>query len=342
MIRSHRLAKISCIVLGLLAGLYCVSIAQTKVGTTAAPFLGISIGPRATAMGGAFSAVASDPSALYYNPGGIGQISRSQVMFSHTTWLVDTNLNWLGVVLNLDGANILGLSYTQLGYGEEAVNTVEQPEGTGEIWSASDLCVALSYSRKLTDRFSIGGSTKFIQQKIWHESATAFALDIGLLFVTPFKDLTLGMSISNFGTDMRQSGKDLLQRVDLDPTAIGNNENIVANLKTDSWPLPLFFRVGLALDALKQKHYRLTLATDALRPSDNDEILNVGAEFAYNELCFFRAGYKSLFRENSEEGPTFGLGLKYQAGQMGYHFDYTYADFGYFEDIHMFALGISF
>ena len=327
---------------GIWFGLISISFAQTKVGTTAVPFLGISIGPRATAMGGAFSAVSVDPTSLYYNPGGISQMGKSQVMLAHTTWLVDTKLTWMGMVLNLDGTQAIGLSFTQLGYGEEQVTTVSQPEGTGEIWSASDMAIALSYARSLTDRFSIGASAKYIQQKIWSESATAYALDIGLLFVTPFNDMKLGMSISNFGTDMKHEGQDLLQRVDLDPNSIGHNENIVANLKTEAWPLPLFFRVGLAMDVLQTRPYRLTLAADALRPSDNDEILNVGTEFAFAELAFFRAGYKSLFRDESEEGPTFGVGFKIMQGSIGYHVDYTYADFGYFENIHMFAIGISF
>ncbi len=325
-----------------LAGLFSSLPAQTKVGTTAVPFLGVSVGPRATAMGGAFAAVATDASALYYNPGGIAQLPTSQIQFVHTNWLVDSKLNWFGFVLNLDGTNAIGISYTQLGYGEEQVTTVLQPEGTGEIWQASDLAVGLSYARRLTDRFSIGGSGKYIQQKLWNESASAFALDVGLLFVTPFKDMRLGMSISNFGSDIRHDGRDLLQRVDLDPNSLGDNQNIVANLKTESWPLPLFFRVGVALDAIKAPHYRLTVAADALRPSDNDEIINVGAEFAFSELAFFRAGYKSLFREDSEEGPTFGVGVKYKVGGIGYHCDYTFADFGLFENIQMFSLGISF
>lgn len=342
MIRAMKSNFSNMLVVCVLAGLITSGSAQTKVGTTAVPFLGISLGPRATAMGGAFTAVSADPTALYYNPGGIAQLGRSQMMFVHTNWLADTKLNWVGFVLDLDGTNTLGISYTQLGYGEEEVTTVTQPEGTGEIWSASDMAIGLSYARRLTDRFSIGGSAKYIQQKIWNESASAFALDVGLQFITPFKDMKLGMSISNFGTEMRHDGKDLLTKVDLDPTSLGNNENIVANLKTESWPLPLFFRVGLAMDVVKNKYYRMTMAVDALRPSDNDEILNVGGEFAFSELLFLRAGYKSLFREESEEGPTFGVGLNYQHSRVGYHFDYAFADFGYFENIQMFSLGISF
>lgn len=43
---------------------------QSKVGTTGVPFLGIHVGPRAYAMGGAFTAMSDDATSLYYNPGG--------------------------------------------------------------------------------------------------------------------------------------------------------------------------------------------------------------------------------------------------------------------------------
>ena len=40
----------------------------SKVGTTAADFLNIDVGPRAMAMGGAFVGAADDASAMYWNP----------------------------------------------------------------------------------------------------------------------------------------------------------------------------------------------------------------------------------------------------------------------------------
>ena len=316
---------------------------QTKVGTTAASFLGISVGPRATAMGGAFTAVANDATSLYYNPGGISRLNKSQFIFSYTNWLVDTDFTWIGFVLNLDGTNAIGVSLTQLDYGEDEVTTVLQPEGTGDRWGASDFSAALSYSRNLTDRFSIGGSVKYIQEKLWNETASAMVLDVGLLFFTGFYDMKLGMSIANFGSDLKMEGKDLLHRIDLDPDATGHNETIVSNLKTDTWPLPLFFRVGVALDVLKSENMRFTVAADAVRPTDNSEIINAGGELSLNNIILLRGGYKSLFRDNSEEGLTFGAGLNLaNITSIAWNFDYTFADFGLFDDIHIFSLGVAF
>jgi len=316
---------------------------QSKVGTTGAPFLGISVGARGTAMGGAFSAVSTDVTALYYNPGGIPFIGKSQFMACHTSWLVGSKFNWVGLMLNLDGNNVIGIHFTQLDYGDEEVTTVLIPEGTGETWGASDIAVGLSYGRKLTDQFSIGGNAKYIQQSIWNESARAFALDVGLLFITNFHDMRLGMSISNFGTDLKMDGRDLLQRVDLDPEAMGNNETIVAELKTENWPLPFFFRVGLAMDVLHFGNSRVTLAMDALRPSDNTEIINLGTEISFNDWVFLRGGYKSLFRDDSEEGLTVGGGVHIAMQDMfAIEIDYTYADFGLFEHVQMISGSVTF
>jgi len=317
--------------------------AQAKVGTSSSPFLGISIGPRAAAMGGTFAAVANDASTLYWNPGGISRLEKSQVLVSHTQWLVDTDFNWAGIVLNVGGGNAIGLSVTQLDYGEEEVTDELNQEGTGARWFASDLAVAVTYARSMTDRFSIGGSFKYIEQKIWNERASAVAFDIGLVFVTQFNDLRLGMSISNFGSDLKYDGKDLLKRIDTDPTNSGNNETIVAALKTDDWPLPLFFRVGLAYDLVRRAKTKVTLAADAFRPSDNTGVLNAGAEVAIQDLLFLRGGYKSLFRDNSEEGLTLGAGLKYNLGAAGMiSLDFAYADFGLLDNVQIYSLGFNF
>ena len=108
-----------------------------------------------------------------------------------------------GTVLPLGDFGTLGASITSLTMDEMAVRTVERPEGTGELFNASDLALALTYSRRLTDRFSIGFTAKYISQRIWHESASGFALDVGTLFVTSFRGLRIGASLYNFGADIR-------------------------------------------------------------------------------------------------------------------------------------------
>lgn len=319
------------------------SFPQSKIGTTAGQFLGISVGPRAIAMGGAYVASNDDATLLYWNPGAFQQASKSQFVFSNSDWLVDTKFRWFGFMLNLGDENAIGLSVTQLDYGEEPVTSVTLPEGTGERWSAQDLAIALSYCRRLTDRFSMGGSVKYIEQKIWNESASTFAFDLGLLFITGFNDMRLGVSMSNFGGDLTLSGRDLLKSVDIDPANSGSNKSLVGDLKTDPWSLPLLFRVGVAMDVVKTEEARLTLAADALRPNDNDESVNVGGEAGWNETIFLRGGYKSVFGKDAQEGLSLGAGLRYKAEGLGsLEVNYAYTQFGLFGNLNTVSLAIGF
>jgi len=315
----------------------------SKVGITAAPFLTIGVGSRALSMGGAFVATANDASALYWNPGGLAPLRRTELLFVHTRWIADTNFDFAGAVLPLGDAGALGLSMTSLTTGDMTVRTIERPEGTGELFSASDLAIALSYSRSLTDRFSIGVNVKYINQRIWHESASGFAIDLGTLFVTSFHGLRIGATLSNFGTDMRMEGKDLLVFYDVDPTISGNNDRIPSKIETQSWSLPLNFQFGLAMEIVRSERHRLTVAADALHPSDNTESVNLGGEYALQEKIFLRGGYRDLFLRDGEQTFAIGGGLAMRfLGNVRWKFDYAYADFGRLENEQRFSVAVEF
>lgn len=319
------------------------AVGQSKVGTSAAQFLGISVGPRGIAMGGAYTASMEDVSGIYWNPGAFVQANKSQVSFSTTKWLVGTSFRWLGLMYNIDGQNALGVTVTQLDYGEEAVTTVTSPEGSGDVWTAQDLAIALSYSRRFTDRFSLGGSAKYINQSIWNETATGFTFDLGLLFITEFNNARLGMSMSNFGGDLTLDGRDLLLPVDIDPANSGSNKDLTGKLKTEAWPTPLLFRVGVAMDVVKTDQIVATLATDVLWPNDNNGSVNVGGELGWKNLLFVRAGYKSLFLDNSEEGLSLGAGVKLESeGIPSLEFNYAFSKFGLFDNLNTIAITIGF
>ncbi|HDZ58536.1 MAG TPA: hypothetical protein ENH47_00535, partial [Ignavibacteriales bacterium] len=118
-----------------------VLFAQTKVGTTAANFLTIPVGPRATGMGGAFTAVANDATTAYWNAGGLSRIPRSEITFAYTEWLVETKFNWFGAALKIDEDNAVALFVNQLDYGDEEITSPSAPNGTGERWKAEDIVV---------------------------------------------------------------------------------------------------------------------------------------------------------------------------------------------------------
>ncbi len=316
----------------------------SKAGTTAGTFLEIGVGP-SNGMGGAFVSLANDATALYWNSAGIAGFVQNEVSVVHINWLASTNLDYAALVIPLGDLGNVGFSFTSLSMGDEKVRTVEMPDGTGEYYSASDIAVGVSYARSLTERFSIGFTAKYIQESIWHMSSNAFAIDVGTIFRTDLiGGLTIGASISNFGTKMQLSGRDTRTFESVDPTKQGSNDRIPYVIDLDSWDLPLIFRIGLSTNAIKTDDYRLTVAVDALHPNDNYESVNAGAEFSFKEFLFVRGGYQSLFLVDKEGGLTLGVGInsKLLFSNNLFRFDYAYRDFGRLNAVHSFSVGIKF
>ncbi len=315
----------------------------SKRGTTAATFLSIGQGARAAGMGSAYVGVTNDPTALYWNPAGIAKQEGGAVVIDHTQWIADIKYNFLAATYSLGSLGTLGLSLTSSDIGEMKVTTIDEPEGTGETYTAQDFAVSLAYAINLTDNFAIGFNPKFVHQKIWRMSATSFAVDLGVQYITPFDGIVLAASMSNFGSKMKMDGNSALVLYDPDPSNTGNNGNIPAYLETEEWELPLIFRVGLAYQPLKNETHCLTLAVDALHPSDDYESLNLGFEYTYDEFVSIRAGYKSLFLKDAEESFTFGFGVAQNLiGNIGLKVDYSYGDFGRLKEVQKFSIGITF
>jgi hypothetical protein len=317
----------------------------SKVGTTAAVFLEIPVGGRATAMGGSFVAVANDVSAIYWNPGGIAKFKRIGAIFQYTNWLADTKFGFIGVAVPIGSLGVLGASLTTLFIPDMPVTTVERPEGTGEYFNANDFALGITYARNLTDRFSIGFNVKYIQQRIWHMSSWALAIDVGTLFRTDFfGGMTIGATISNFGTSMRMYGRDARVFYDPDPNKYGNNDRIPAMLETDSWQLPLNFQFGLSIYVINSEINKLVVSTDAVNPSDNYQYLNIGGEYSFKDLFFIRGGYQMLFLKDSEGGLSLGVGIKTQIpfSKMKVQFDYSYNNYGRLKGVNTVALNIEY
>ena len=337
------------------------SSGQSKVGTSAAPFLTIGVGSRPQAMGGAFTAMSDDVHALYWNPAGLARLQKSEVMLVHSTWLADMDFDYVGVAFAMGQMGTLGLSATLLSVGEMEVTTNRYQDGTGLMFDSYSMAAGASYGYRFYDRFSIGGTVKYIREAIWNESATGMAIDIGTLLITPLKDIRLGMSISNFGTKMQMSGRDLTIFYDPDENRQGNNPNIPAEIKTDEWKLPLTMRLGFAGELIQTPTNRLTWALDWVVPNDNTEFVNLGGEYAYNEYVFLRAGFRAMrpgtYKENETDtsskfrlsepdnggGFTFGGGVKLGvATGLTFVADYAYEGYELLGSVHKYSLSVQF
>jgi hypothetical protein len=316
--------------------------AQSMVGTTAAYFLGIEVGGRSIGMGGAHVASVNDATALYWNPGAATQIRGNEALFVHSQYLAGTSFDYVASVFHMGGFGTIGLSATMLDYGNLIHTTIQDPDGTGLTFGATDLAIGVTLARAMTDRFSIGGTAKFISQTIWHEQAMSVAVDVGTLYRTDFNGLVLGMSISNFGLPMRMTGSDLEHFYDIAEELDGNNGKIVSTLETGYFNLPLVFRAGISMDIFRNEIMGMMFAVDALHPNNNYESVNVGIEYELLNKFYVRAGRKALFLEDSEEGMTAGFGLLIPMRGLKVRMDYGYEYFGRLKDIQNFSLALDF
>lgn len=317
--------------------------AQSKVGSTAAQFLSLGIGARATAMGGANVAGVEGPNALYWNPSAIAWMDGSGAEFASSDWFVHSKLHYANVVFKAGDFGHIGITLTALDYGETEVTTIEQPNGTGEFWRAQDLAIGVSYARALTNRFSVGGTLKYVRQQIWTESSQGGALDLGLTYDTGFKGIKIGMSMANFGTDMRFSGPNLRRAISSNPNQSGSNNTIGASLEVDEWPMPLIFRVGVSGIPYEDDDHRVLLAVSGNAPSDAAQNVSFGTEYAFRDMLFVRGGWREAFGFEGDNGWTLGFGLKYSfTPTLTGYFDYSFQNYEPFGTPQMFTLGLSF
>jgi len=315
----------------------------TRVGTTAAQFLKLGAGARAIALGGAQVAEGRDLSSLYWNPAGLARLRGSNIQLNTTRYLAEVDYNMVAFGTEIRSIGSVGLSILLLDSGDMEVRTESEPEGTGEMFKAQSFALQATFARNLTELFSIGGSLKYIQERIWHSSASAFAFDIGTLFTTPFDGLRLGASMSNLGPKMRMDGRDILFSEDPSPNTDGTAEIVNAQYRMDAHSLPLIFRVGVAWDAYDTGTHRLLITTDAAHPNDNAEYINSGIEYSFRELLSIRFGYRNLFEPDGEQGLTAGASLQLRVDRsLRTSFDYAYADFGRLTQTHWFTVNIGF
>jgi hypothetical protein len=286
-----------------------------KVGTYALPFLKIGVSARATGMGGAFSALANDATATYWNPAGLVDITRTTVSVNHTWWPADLELDYAAAAFTLPFVpGTFGVSARGLTMDPQIERTVFLPEGTGETFDAGDMSFGLSYAKFFTDKFSSGGTVHFIHSGLAEKSVNVFAVDFGLVYRIGLWGMRLGMVIQSLGA-----------KVDYD-----DRES----------KMPTVFKVAMAATPYQQGVNSLQSVFEFTHPSDNQERINVGGEYSFNQFFYLRGGYN--FNADSE-GLAGGFGLRIDTSQTSdLVVDYSWSDLDFLGDVHRVSLGFSY
>ena len=308
----------------------------TKYAQAGMAFLKIDPDGQAAGMGSAATAMANNAMAMFSNPAGMGYTQGLDLALSQTTWIADIKHYAIGAAYGLANIGTFGVNLVYMDYGDmtrtvpySGTDPTSSEFEMGYLdlgsFTVGEYAIGLSYSRQISNQFSIGGTVKFVQQDLsWSETLDVSsgervqtdnvqnltAFDFGTLYYTGWKDLRIGMSVRNFS----DQGRYVDQRFEL----------------------PLTMSLGAAMNVLSiwsdETTHKLNVAFDWRHPRDYDERVHLGFEYVLAEMLALRAGYKFNY---DEEGLTFGVGVDKNFGGFGVRFDYAYGAFGdFFNQVH--------
>jgi hypothetical protein len=279
----------------LLGFTFCLA-ASALSAPTCMRFLEISTLPRIAGMGDAGVAV-GDATWAEINPAHLINVEGSLVTFSHTAWFQDINLENLSLGTvggdNALGVSVIGLTTDPLdGYDYLGVKQGE--------FRFYDLAVAAAYARRLYPSLSVGASGKVLYEKIDWDSASGFAVDLGVAFAPRISVMrgrvSLGAVLRNLGPKM--------------------------GYFDDKFDLPLSTQAGLSYRPMwLPESFTALVAVDYDKTRGRDGGPLVGLEVGLKNLAAVRVGYRDAY-DNGDLTYGFGLGIR------NVMVDYAYVDMG--------------
>lgn len=278
--------------------LLTASLSSAASETTGLSFLQIGIDGRAVGMGEAHAAVASGASATYWNPAGILHGASNEIFAGYHKWFQDTQSQYAAYIRRFT-TTAWGISAytTNIENFEHRTKPSQTPLGT---FGAHYFSGGLSYARIYSDNLYIGITGKYLFEKIFFETASGIAADIGMCY-TLNANWTVAGILRHLGT--------------------------MSSLKTKKSSLPTAFRAGAAWQ--RQQCFTETLdmliAVDVESVSGGNHYVYLGAEGLLKKSLAVRLGYTGGYDTRSISG---GFGILWRSVRFDYGLTPMNNDFG--------------
>lgn len=156
-------------------------------------FLNYAIAPRSLGMGKAFTAIADDAQACYFNPAGLFQLNAQEVMVAHSQ-LYGARLEYVGYALPTKESGTFGLSLVN--YGSEGIDSRSPENNRHDSYFAMENALIAAYAYNPWEFLGFGGSVKLITKNIAEYSGVGLGADVGVLLKLP-RPFSLGLVLQN-------------------------------------------------------------------------------------------------------------------------------------------------
>jgi hypothetical protein len=320
-------------------------------GSSGATELLIPVGARGIALGGSTLANSYGLEALFWNPANIARLGdySTNVLLSHMEHIADIGVEYGAISTDIESFGSLAFSIKSLSIGDIPVTTVQNPDGTGALFSPTFLTMGLTYARMLNDRIAVGLTVNLISEEIDRVSATGVAFNVGVSY-SDFADLT-GLSIAfvmkNVGPNMQFDGPGLYIEAE---TSELTRSGELYKIDAASFELPSILELGVSYQYNINEQNSLQLSGVFSNNNFYGDEWKGGLEYGYNNLFFVRLGYfaatnmETEFSSSSDYntyGLNAGFGLSYDIGGAQLMLDYAYRAVQYdgLGDNHVFSLG---